>query len=260
MNGAVRYEFDRESRIAILRIDRPEASNAVNTLVMEGLSQSLERAKNDPDVHAMILTGSGDRVFVAGGDLKEFHAELVTEEQVYAKMSQMRAVLEAIASFPKPVIAAVNGAARGGGGEVAAACHFRVAAETASVGFIQVKLGVSPGWGGAALLSRIVGRQKALWMILSGEVLDAQESLRIGFFDEVVPSEELMERAKSFAKVFASHSMRAVQGLLKLMQESESLPLADAMERETRLVSELWGSPEHERAVAAFLNRKGRKE
>ncbi len=260
MNDAVRFEKDLERHLAILRIDRPEASNAVNTQVMEGLAKGLQRAKDDRDVRAVILTGAGERVFVAGGDLKEFHSELQTKEQVYAKMSQMREVIQTIAVFPKPVIAAVNGAARGGGGEVAAACHFRVAAQSATVGFIQVKLGVSPGWGGLALLTRIVGRQQALWMALSGEVLDAAAAKAIRFFDEVVPDEQLIERAKSMAATFTAHSPQAVQGLLRLMQEAESLPLAESMERESQLVAALWGSPEHEEYLQAFFARRGRKE
>ncbi|ARU59676.1 hypothetical protein CBW65_00435 [Tumebacillus avium] len=260
MNEAVHFEIDRERHLAVLTIDRPEASNAVNTAVMEGLAAGLLQAGQDPDVRAVIVTGSGSRAFVSGGDLKEFHAELKTEEQVYSKMSQMRRVLETLANFPKPVIAAVNGAARGGGGEVAAACHFRVAAETATIGFIQVKLGVSPGWGGGALLTRIVGRQRALRMMLSGEVLDAQAAEAIGLVDRVVPAADLLDAAKEFAALFTANAPQAVQSLLQLVTESESLPLGEAMERESRLVAALWGSPEHEQAVEAFLNRKGRKE
>ncbi|TCP53703.1 enoyl-CoA hydratase [Tumebacillus sp. BK434] len=260
MNDGVRFEIDRERRLAVLTLDRPEAGNAVNTAAMESLAAGLAQAKQDPDVRAVILTGAGNRVFVSGGDLKEFHAELKTEAEVYAKMSQMRRVLETLVRFPKPVIAAVNGAARGGGGEVASACHFRVAAETATIGFIQVKLGISPGWGGGALLARIVGRQQALRMILSGDVLDAQAAERIGLFDRVVPAADVLEAAKEFAGTMTANAPQAVQSLLQLMNEGETLPLAEAMERESRLVAALWGSPQHEQAVEAFLNRKGRKE
>jgi enoyl-CoA hydratase/carnithine racemase len=260
MNDVVRYESIPSEKYVILRIDRPEASNAVNTAVMEGLAAGLQCAKEDPAVHAVIVTGTGNRVFVAGGDLKEFHSDLTSEEKVYEKMSQMRAVLEQMAHFPKPLIAAVNGAARGGGGEVAAACHFRVGSETATVGFIQVKLGISPGWGGGVLLQRIIGRQKALSMILTGDVLNAQQAQAIGFFDEVVPSNAVLDHAKALAKQLAGNSPQAVQSLLRLMNEAETLPLAEAMERESRLCSQLWMTPEHDEAVAAFFARKSRKE
>lgn len=260
MDEVVRYELQEKERYAIIRINRPEASNAVNTAVMEGLSEALQRAEEDPAVHAVILTGTGNRVFVAGGDLKEFHSDLTTEEKVYSKMSQMREVLERIVHFKKPVIAAVNGVARGGGGEVAAACHFRVGSETATVGFVQVKLGISPGWGGGVLLQRIVGRQKALSLILTGDVLEAKQAERIGFFDEVVPSDSVLDHAKALAKQLASNSPRAVQSLLGLMNEAETLPLAEAMERESRLCAQLWMTPEHHAAVDAFFARKGRKE
>jgi enoyl-CoA hydratase/carnithine racemase len=260
MNDAVRYEKISSEHLAILRIDRPEASNAVNTAVMEGLAAGLDAAATDSEVHVVILTGTGDRVFVAGGDLKEFHAELSDEETVYQKMSQMRRVLERIAHFPKPVIAAVNGAARGGGGEVASACHFRIGAETATVGFVQVKLGIAPGWGGGVLLQRIIGRQKALAMILRGDVIDALAAKELGFFDQICPQDELMHYARMYAQAIADNSPQAVQSLLAMMSEADTLPLAEAMERESRLCAQLWMTPEHDAAVNAFLNRKRRAD
>jgi enoyl-CoA hydratase/carnithine racemase len=260
MNEVVRYEEASSDKYAIIRIDRPEASNAVNTAVMEGLAAALLKAQNDSNVHAVVLTGTGNRVFVAGGDLKEFHSDLTSEALVYEKMSQMRAVLEQMAQFPKPIIAAVNGAARGGGGEVASACHFRVGSETATVGFVQVKLGIAPGWGGGVLLQRIVGRQKALSLILTGDVLTAKQAEQIGFFDEVVPSNAVLDHAKALAKQLADNSPRAVQSLLQLMNEADTLPLSEAMERESRLCSQLWMTPEHDAAVATFFARKSRKE
>lgn len=260
MNEVVRYEFDPEGQLVVLRIDRPEASNAVSTAVMEGLAAGLQRAKQDPEVRAVILTGTGNRVFIAGGDLKEFHAQLKSEEIVYAKMSQMRDVLTEIAHFPKPVIAAVNGAARGGGGEVASACQFRVGSETATVGFVQVKLGIAPGWGGGVLLQQIVGRQAALRMILSGDVIDAQRAAEIGFFDQVAPADDLLAAAKAFARQFTVNSPTAVSGLLEMMREAETLPLKEAMERESRLCARLWMTPEHDEAVDKFLQRAQQKK
>ncbi|PWK13924.1 enoyl-CoA hydratase/isomerase family protein [Tumebacillus permanentifrigoris] len=256
MNDVVRYEAFPMEGLAILRIDRPDASNAVSTAVMEGLAQGLQRVRDDQSIRALILTGTGSRVFISGGDLKEFHSDLQSEPQVYEKMSQMRHVLHQIATFPKPVIAAVNGAARGGGGEVAAACHFRIGSETSTIGFIQVKLGIAPGWGGGVLLQQVVGRQQALRMMLTGEVINAERAREIGFFDEVVPAGDVLEAAKVFAGQIAANSAQAVQGVLELMRASETLPLADAMERETSLCAKLWMTPEHDAAVAAFLNRK----
>jgi enoyl-CoA hydratase/carnithine racemase len=239
------YQVFPEDQYAILTINRPEASNAVNTTVMEELRDILAKVKADSDVRAVVLTGAGERAFVAGGDLKEFHRDLIREELVYEKMSQMRTVLETIVEFPKPVIAAVNGAARGGGGELAAACHFRIGADVATVGFVQVKLGISPGWGGGVLLQRIVGKQKALFMLLSGEILDAQTLYNFGFFDKVVPQAQLLEEATTFAKQLASYSPHAVQGILGCRKEQETLSLKEAMERESRLCAKLWMTPEH---------------
>jgi enoyl-CoA hydratase/carnithine racemase len=239
------YRAFSEDKYAILTINRPEASNAVNTAVMEGLQDALAKAKVDSDVRAIVLTGAGERAFVAGGDLKEFHRDLTREELVYEKMSQMRKVLETIVEFPKPVIAAVNGAARGGGGELAAACHFRIGADVATVGFVQIKLDISPGWGGGVLLQRIVGRQKALYMLLTGEILDAQTLYDFGFFDKVVPQLQLLEEATTFAKQLASFSPHAVQGILECRKELDTLSLKEAMERESRLCAKLWMTPEH---------------
>ncbi|MGB8954589.1 MAG: enoyl-CoA hydratase/isomerase family protein [Tumebacillaceae bacterium] len=255
MKKVVQFEKNREAGLAILRIDRPEASNAVNTQVMEELADALDCAREDADVRVVILTGTGERSFVAGGDLKEFHSALTSEEIVYEKMSQMRRVLEQIVSFPKPVIAAVNGAARGGGGEVAAACHFRVASETATVGYVQVKLGVSPGWGGGVLLERIVGRQKAMWLTLSGEVFGAEKGKEIGFFEEVLPAENFLDHAQTFAKKLAANPTPSLQALLHRFQGEDHTALFAEMEKESRLCAQLWMTPEHMETVSAFLNR-----
>lgn len=255
MKKVVQLEKNQEDGLAILRIDRPEASNAVNTQVMEDLAEALERARVDADVRVVILTGTGERAFVAGGDLKEFHSALTSEEIVYEKMSQMRRVLEQIVSFPKPVIAAVNGAARGGGGELAAACHFRVAAETASVGFVQVKLGVSPGWGGGVLLERIVGRQQAMWLTLSGEVFGAERGQEIGFFEAVLPAENFLTHAQAFAKKLSANPAPSLQALLHRFQGEDHTALFAEMEKESRLCARLWMTPEHMATVNAFLNR-----
>lgn len=248
--------YEKKDSVAVIRINRPEASNAINSEVMSALPETLEKAAFDEDVRAVILTGTGDRSFVAGGDLKEFHESLRTADDVYKKWSGMRGILYRIATFPKPVIASLNGAARGGGGEVAAACHFRVAAETATIGFVQVKLGISPGWGGAALLARIVGYQTALRLVLSGKVLTAEEAKQIGMVDEVVPQETLWEKTWNFVREIADNSPAAVQGILRMMREGGELPLEQAMDLESRLCASLWDSETHQRAIKEFLNRK----
>jgi enoyl-CoA hydratase/carnithine racemase len=262
MNEVVRYEKFTEEHVAVLRIDRPEASNAINTAVMEGLAAGLLRAKADDEVRVLIITGTGDRTFVAGGDLKEFHAALTSEDKVFAKMTQMRAVLEEIAFFPKPVIAAINGAARGGGGELASACHFRVMAEHATVGYVQVKLGIAPGWGGGVLLQRIVGAQKARWLVLSGDVIGAAEAKRIGYVDEVIGGEDFSGQARAFARKISGLAPNAVQGLLERLRQSSGMSreeLAAQMEAESRLCAKLWMEPAHREAIEAFEKRKAGK-
>ncbi|MFC4769055.1 enoyl-CoA hydratase/isomerase family protein [Effusibacillus consociatus] len=254
MSGSVVYETN--NHIAVLRINRPEASNAINSEVMEGLSHALVQAEENDQVRVVILTGTGERSFVAGGDLKEFHEVLQTPNDVYEKWTDMRDILYRIATFQKPVIAALNGAARGGGGEVAAACHFRVASTTATVGFVQVKLGITPGWGGAALLARTIGYQKALRLILTGRVLSAEEAERIGLVDEVAAKEAFWEKVWKFAEEIAGNSPLAVQSMLQMMRQARDLRLEEAMDLESRLCASLWNSDIHQAAIEDFLNRK----
>lgn len=254
MNEPVIYEVQQHA--AIIRIDRPEASNAINSEVMAGLAHALEQAETNERVRVAILTGTGDRSFVAGGDLKEFHESLHTPSDVYEKWTDMRDVLYRIATFQKPVIAALNGAARGGGGELAVACHFRVASNNATIGFVQVKLGISPGWGGAALLARTIGYQKALRLILTGKVLTSEEAERLGLIDEVVPKELFWQKVWKFAEEIADNSPVAVQSMLQMMRQGRNLRLEDAMDLESRLCASLWNSETHQNALETFLNRK----
>lgn len=254
MTESVIYENNQQT--GIIRIDRPEARNAINSEVMEDLADALRRAEADPRVHVLVLTGTGDRSFVSGGDLKEFHETLKTPEDVYEKWSQMRDLLFQIATFPKPVIAAVNGAARGGGGELALACHFRVFSENASIGFVQVQLGISPGWGGAALLARTIGYQKALRLLLTGKIIQSEEAKQLGLVDEVAPAKRFWESVLAFAAEMANHSPRAVQGILGMLRQGCDLRLEEAMDLESKLCASLWNSETHQTAIADFLGKK----
>jgi enoyl-CoA hydratase len=256
MAESVIYQVVQQT--AVIQINRPEARNAINSDVMERLAHALRQAETDPHVHALVLTGTGDRSFVSGGDLKEFHETLQSAEDVYDKWSDMREILFRIAAFPKPVIGAINGAARGGGAELALACHFRVLSENASIGFVQVRLGISPGWGGAALLVRTIGYQKALRLLLTGQIIHAEKAEQIGLADEVVPQEQVYDRALSFASEIAALSPDAVQGILGLMRQGCDLRLEEAMDLESKLCASLWNSDTHQTAIANFLaNKRG---
>ncbi|BCJ88069.1 enoyl-CoA hydratase/isomerase family protein [Effusibacillus dendaii] len=248
--------YETSNQVAVIRINRPEASNAVNSQVMAELPEALERAANDASVRAVLITGTGDRSFVAGGDLKEFHDTLHSAEDVYKKWSVMRQILYRIATFNKPVVAGLNGAVRGGGAELAMACHFRVASSKASIGFVQVKLGISPGWGGAALLARTVGMQRARWLLLSGQVLEAAEAEGLGLVDRVVSSLTFMPDALQFAGELAANPPDAVQGILEMMRTAEKLDLAASMELESRLCASLWNSEPHQAAIDRFLKKR----
>lgn len=251
--------YEVKNQMGIIRINRPEASNAINSEVMSGLAKALEQAASDEHIHVVILTGAGERSFAAGGDLKEFHDDLQTPEQVYAKWAVMRDVLLQIASFPKPVIGAINGAARGGGAELALACHFRVFSETATIGFVQIKLGISPGWGGAALLARTIGYQKAMRLLLTGKVIPAREAITLGVADVVAAPGQFWQETLRFAQELADQSPAAVQGIMSMMRQGNEMRLEEAMDLECRLCASLWNSESHQTVMADFFNKKRMK-
>ena len=184
--------YEKKGAIAYVTLNRPKVLNALNQAVFAELKAAFEDVRDDAAVRGVILTGSGDKAFAAGADI----AEMSTSTGVQAEEStrHAQAVTELIENLGKPVIAAVNGFALGGGCELAMACTIRIAAETAKFGQPEVKLGIMPGAGGTQRLPRLIGKGRALQLILSGEIISAQEAYRIGLVNEVVPSANLISR------------------------------------------------------------------
>src|SRR2546429_7334231 len=205
--------YEKKGAIAYVTLNRPKVLNALNQRTWENLRTALEDARDDAQVRGVILTGAGDKAFIAGADISELAQ--VTAVEAEKSSSYGQEVLNLIENLGKPVIAAVNGFALGGGCETAMACTVRVAAENAKFGQPEVKLGVIPGGGGTQRLPRLVGKGRAFQLILSGEMTGAQEAYRIGLVNEVVPAAELITRAEAILKQIFSNAPLAVKYALE---------------------------------------------
>src|SRR5689334_25018486 len=211
--------YAKKGTIAYVTLNRPKVLNALNTKTWQDLKTAFEDARDDTAVRGVILTGAGDKAFIAGADIGELTRLTAVEAEKSSAFGQ--AVLDLIENLGKPVIAAVNGFALGGGCETAMACTIRIAVENARVGQPEVKLGVIPGGGGTQRLPRLVGKGRALQLILSGEMINAQEAYRIGLVNEVVPAAELITRAEGILKQIFSNAPHAVKYSLEAVNKGD---------------------------------------
>jgi len=242
------------NRIAYVTINRPDKLNALNAQAKTELKQVFEGMQTDPSVDLVILTGAGDKSFVAGTDIKEL-TEL-NQESGQAFSAGGQAVFDLIANLGKPVIAAVNGYALGGGAELAMACHIRVAADNARFGQPEVGLGIIPGYGGTQRLARLVGKAKALEMILTGDPIDAQEALKIGLVSKVVPQADLIKAAEEIAHKILAKGQVAIRKALKALNATDEMTLAKGQAEEARLFGECCASEDFQEGTRAFLEKR----
>jgi enoyl-CoA hydratase len=252
----VSYEtlrVEREGAVAIVTIDREEKRNALNAVVRGELVRAVEALAADPDVRVLVLTGAGEKAFVAGADIQEF-AERTPLEQRDA-MTGTR-LFEAVAACPKPTIAMVNGFALGGGCELAMACDIRVASDRARFGQPEINLGIIPGGGGTQRLPRLVGTGQALRLILSGELIDAPEAARIGLADLVVPAADLRARTLELAGRIAGKSPVALRLAKAAVRAASEMPLAAGLQYETELFVTAFASEDKREGVRAFLEKR----
>jgi enoyl-CoA hydratase/carnithine racemase len=241
-------DVDIGGGVAVLTIDRPHARNAIGLATMERLGQALDEIAAEP-VNVLVVRGAGDRAFVSGGDLKELGA--IRDEQGAIDMAtRMRRVLDRLATFPVPVIAAINGHALGGGAEVAVAADVRVAADDVLIGFTQVRLAIMPAWGGAERLAELVGRSRALLLIAEGSRLTAAEAERLGLVERVAPRAGFEAAWRDLADGFA----RLPAGASRAIKEVVSAPRPHAhpeLEADAvRHFARLWVGPDHWHAAA----------
>jgi enoyl-CoA hydratase/carnithine racemase len=245
---------ESKNRIGYVTINRPDKLNALNAKAKAELKQLFESLKTDDNVDIVILTGVGEKAFVAGTDIKEL-TELDAEKgKAFSAGGQ--AAFDAIGNLGKPVIAAVNGYALGGGCELALACTVRIAAEGAKFGQPEVNLGVIPGYGGTQRLARLVGKGRAMEMILTGDQIDAQEALRIGLVNKVVPAKELMSAAESLAQKILAKGQVAIRLSLKAVNMSHETNLTDGLALEASLFGVCCGSEDFKEGTKAFLEKR----
>lgn len=247
-------KYDKKDQIATITIDRPKVLNALNMQTMEELRQAFTGARDDKDVRVVILTGAGEKSFVAGADINELAKHGAVEGKEYTHRGQ--SVLDLIENLGKPVICCINGFALGGGCELAMACTFRLASDNAKIGQPEVKLGIIPGYGGSQRLPRLVGKGLAMQMLLSGEHIPAAEAHRIGLVNEVVPQAELLPRAEAIAKKIIGNAPLAVEYCMEAVHHGMEMSQAEGLYLEATLFGLLCATEDKKEGTTAFLEKR----
>ena len=246
--------IERDDAVAVVTFNRPKVLNALNTQTMNELSAALADFKSDAGVRAIVLTGAGEKSFVAGADINELAVQTPVQGKEHARRGQQ--IFDAIEQLGKPVIAAINGFALGGGCEMVMACTMRVAADTARLGQPEINLGIIPGYGGSQRLPRLVGRGIALEILLSGDMITAQRAYEIGLVNRVVPAAELMSEAKKIAHMLASKAPIAVRYILEAVHHGLDGSLEAGQFLETALFGAIASSADMKEGTKAFLEKR----
>jgi enoyl-CoA hydratase len=246
--------FDLADGIARITINRPDKLNALNASVIGELADAAGRVEADADVRGVLLTGAGTKAFVAGADIAELAGQSPFEGKQRSMAGQQ--MMRRLERCGKPVIAAVNGFALGGGCELAMACHLRIASETARFGQPEVKLGLAPGYGGTVRLPRLVGKGRALELLLTGAMIDAQEAWRIGLVNRVVPAERLLAEADVLLREILDQGPLAVRSVLECVEVGSDLSVDEGLLLEATLFGLLSASADMREGTAAFLAKR----
>lgn len=244
--------FGHENGIATITINRPDKLNALNKDVIDELNQALDAVYTNPAIQSAIITGSGQKAFVAGADITEF-IELDTAAGAELARKGQESVFNKIENSPKPIVAAVNGFALGGGCELAMACHFRLASENAKFGQPEVNLGLIPGYGGTQRLTALVGKGKAMELCMTAHMVDAQEALQIGLVNHVTTSESLLERTKDILNIINTKSPMALSRVITCVNRAGQ---SDGFETEIREFGACFQTPDMKEGVGAFLEKR----
>ncbi len=246
---------ERDGPIGIITINRPQVLNALNDQTVREIDTALVELGNDPDVRVIVITGAGPKAFVSGADINELRA-LKTAQEARRKAAEGQRVLRRIEMLPKPVIAAINGYALGGGCEIAMACDIRVAADTAKLGQPEINLGILPGYGGTQRLPRLVGGGRAKLLLFTGEMVDANEAYRLGLVDKVVPAAELMDQVKALAQNIASKAPVALALIKEAVNRGLEMPLDDANAFEAQAFGLVATTEDRVEGTSAFLEKR----
>jgi len=246
--------YEKKDKLGFVTLNRPKVLNALNVATMDELRRLILEIKHDDSVGAAILTGSGEKAFVAGADIKEF-LELSPEGARRFSLAGQH-VFRLIEKLGKPTIAAINGFALGGGCELALACSIRIASENAKLGQPELNLGLIPGYGGTQRLARLVGQGIAIELILSGKFVDAQEALRVGLVNKVTPPDKLMETCVEMAKGFVSKGALAVRYALEAIDEGIQVTLEEGSYIEANMFGLCFATEDMKEGVTAFLEKR----
>src|SRR5712671_6159137 len=246
--------YEKKDAIAYVTVNRPKLLNALNTPTWKDLRTAFEHARDDVTVRGVILTGAGDKAFIAGADISELAHVAAFEAEQSSRFGQE--VLDLIENLGKPVVAAVNGFALGGGCETAMACTIRIAVDTAKFGQPEVALGLLPGGGGTQRLPRLVGKGRALQLILSGEMISAQEAHRIGLVNEIVPAADLITRAEAILNKIASNAPVAVKFSLEAVNKGLETSQSGGLLLEASYFGLCAGTEDKKEGTSAFLEKR----
>jgi len=246
--------YDKRGAIAYVTVNRPKVLNALNTATWTDLKAAFTDVRDDPSVRGAILTGAGDKAFIAGADIGELARVSAVEAEQSSRFGQ--ATLDLVETLGKPVVAAVNGFALGGGCETAMACTVRIAADTARFGQPEVKLGLLPGGGGTQRLPRLVGKGRALQLILTGEIIDAQEAWRIGLVNAVVPGAELVARAEAMLGQMLANAPIAVGSSIEAVNKGLDGGQAEGLALEAALFGVCAATEDKQEGTRAFLAKR----
>jgi enoyl-CoA hydratase len=245
---------DRDGAVAVVTVNRPQRLNALDARTIGELRQAALDLQRDDGIRCVILTGAGDRAFVAGADINELAADTPDGARIRAREGQQ--VFDLLENLGKPVIAAVNGVALGGGCELAMACTLRIAAETAKFGQPEINLGLIPGFAGTQRLARLVGRTKAMEMVLTGSPIGAHDALAIGLVNRVVPPGELMPSARALASDLAAKAPIAMRYAMDAIGRGLDMPFADACRLEAALFGASSATEDMKEGTRAFLEKR----
>ncbi len=244
---------ERVGRVAVLTINRPDKLNALNQQVRDDALEILEEIENDDGIGVVVITGAGEKSFIAGADIKEFEGRSPMDQREAMRFPR---IFDVMSNFPKPVIAMINGFCLGGGCELAMSCDIRVASSKARLGQPEINLGLIPGGGGTQRLPRLVGMGQAMRLNLTGDMIGAEEALQIGLVDIVTEPEELREKTLELAAKIASKSPLTVRIAKQAMRASERLSIEDGILYERDLFCLCFSTEDKEEGVDAFLNKR----
>jgi enoyl-CoA hydratase len=246
--------MEKENAMGIITMNRPKALNALNSATLSDLRTAVKELGKDPEISVIIITGAGEKAFVAGADIKEMKDMTPMEARNFMQFGQ--SVFNDIDNFPKPTIAAVNGFALGGGCELALSCDMIIASEKAKFGLPEVSLGIHPGFGGSQRLPRLIGSAKAKEMIFTGEMINAGEAERIGLVNRTVPPEKLMEEAKALAAKIQKNGPIAIRLVKSAINAGMNVPLDKGLAYEAETQGLAFATEDKSEGLAAFLEKR----